>query len=253
MDDAFELAEYLPLSFKTESEQKYIQFLWEAFESNYENKKYQFAFLAYHMLTMSFVYFNIWQIKQHRKADFEKAIIGFTSRDLDGLVHKDDTDDKKRWAVSPFNFSKTQERSIVRILALIGCDKSKIGSYAKLIEDRNNAAHPNGNIYYSEQNTLDLKIQETLRVVDEIQTHSRSVIEECYQNFLLASNDADERECADVTDQIREVLIHQNYLSQKDIEICLGFDLDGIAGRPDIESIRMLHEVLKSEYGSDDE
>ena len=25
--------------------------------------KYQFAFLAYHMLTMSFVYFNIWQIK----------------------------------------------------------------------------------------------------------------------------------------------------------------------------------------------
>lgn len=130
MEEAVELGNYLPLSFKTESEQKYIQFLWEAFESNYENKKYQFAFLAYHMLTMSFVYFNIWQIKQHRKDDFEKAIIGFTSRDLEGLVHKDDTDDTKRWAVSPFNFSKTQERSIVRILALIGCDKSKIGIIA---------------------------------------------------------------------------------------------------------------------------
>ena len=37
--------------------------LWDAFEMNYTNGKYQFAFLAYHMLTMSFVYFNIWQIK----------------------------------------------------------------------------------------------------------------------------------------------------------------------------------------------
>lgn len=48
------------------------------------------------MLTMSFVYFNIWQIKQYRKDDFEKATIGFSSRDLEGLVHKDDADDKKK-------------------------------------------------------------------------------------------------------------------------------------------------------------
>ena len=43
MEGAAELTNYLPLSFKTRSEQDYI------------------AFLAYHMLTMSFVYFNIWQ------------------------------------------------------------------------------------------------------------------------------------------------------------------------------------------------
>ena len=62
MEEALELGNYLPLSFKTRSEQDYLRFLWEAFESNYENERYQFAFLAYHMLTMSFVYFNIWQI-----------------------------------------------------------------------------------------------------------------------------------------------------------------------------------------------
>jgi hypothetical protein len=64
MEEAAELANYLPLSFKTPKEQEYIEFLWEAFETNYTHGKYQFAFLAYHMLTMSFVYFNIWQIKQ---------------------------------------------------------------------------------------------------------------------------------------------------------------------------------------------
>lgn len=36
-----------------------------------------FAFLAYHMLTMSFVYFNIWQIKQTEPKDFARGLIGF--------------------------------------------------------------------------------------------------------------------------------------------------------------------------------
>ena len=82
MEEALELANYLPLSFKSEKEQEYIRFLWDAFETNYTHKKFQFAFLAYHMLTMSFVYFNIWQIKQTEPSDFEKGLIGF-SKDVE--------------------------------------------------------------------------------------------------------------------------------------------------------------------------
>ena len=72
-----ELANYLPLSFKTPKEQETIEFLWDAFESNTPHGKYQFAFLAYHMLTMSFVYFNVWQIKQTEPKDFTMGLIGF--------------------------------------------------------------------------------------------------------------------------------------------------------------------------------
>ena len=54
MAEAAELANYLPLSFKTPKEQEYIEFLWDAFETNYKHGKYQFAFLAYHMLTMNY-------------------------------------------------------------------------------------------------------------------------------------------------------------------------------------------------------
>jgi hypothetical protein len=54
MEDALELSTYLPLSYISPKEQEYIAFLWDAFETNYEHEKYQFAFLAYHMLTMSF-------------------------------------------------------------------------------------------------------------------------------------------------------------------------------------------------------
>ena len=85
------------------------------------------------MLTMSCVYFNIWQIKQTRPADFEKGLIGF-ARDEKKLLE----------ATSPFVFSAVNEKTILRFLKLIACDNSKISAYAKLVDDRNDTAHPNG-------------------------------------------------------------------------------------------------------------
>lgn len=239
MEEATELADYLPISFKTPKEQEYIEFLWDAFETNHSHGKYQFAFLAYHMLTMSFVYFNIWQIKQTEPDDFKKGLIGFAKNEKALLE-----------ATSPFSFSIVPERTMLRFLKLIACDNGKIGTYAKLVDDRNDSAHPNGNIFYSEPSALDLKIREILRVVNEIQTHSKPVIEHCYREFLLQSHDPDAREYADDTDQIREVLIHENYLSQKDIDICLAFDLASLAQQPEINGIRALHKMLQSEYGA---
>jgi hypothetical protein len=144
----------LPLSYKSPKEQEYITFLWDAFETNYKYAKYQFAFLAYHMLTMSFVYFNIWQIKQAWPDDFAKGLIGF-ARDENNLLT----------ATSPFVFSSVNERTILRFLKLIACDNAKIGTYAKLVDDRNETAHPNGNIFFSTQGALDTKITEILRIV----------------------------------------------------------------------------------------
>ena len=243
MEEAAELGNYLPLSFKTPKEQEYIEFLWDAFETNYTHRKYQFAFLAYHMLTMSFVYFNIWQIRQARPEDFEKGLIGF-GKDIEKSL---------LGATSPFVFSTVKESSILRLFKLIACDNGKIGTYAKLVNDRNETAHPNGNIFFSTQSALDSKIVEILRVVDEIQTHSRPVIEHAYREFLLQNHDPEEREYSDAADQIREVLIHENYISQKDIDICLGFDVAGLVDQPEFENIRALHEALISEYGPDDD
>jgi hypothetical protein len=103
-------------------------------------------------------------------------------------------------ATSPFVFSTVNERSILRFLKLIACDNGKIGTYAKLVDDRNDSAHPNGNIFYSEQSALDLKIREILRVVDEIQTHSAPIIQRCYSRFLAEGNDPETREYSDDAD-----------------------------------------------------
>jgi hypothetical protein len=242
MDDAAELANYLPHSFKTPKEQEYIEFLWDAFETNYTHGKYQFAFLAYHMLTMSFIYFNIWQIKQTKPGDFEKGLIGFGKDVEKGLLA----------ATSPFAFSVVPERTMLRFLKLIACDNSKIGTYAKLVDDRNDSAHPNGNIFYSTEAALDVKITEILRVVAEIQTHSKSVIEHCYSEFLVQSSDAEDREYPDAIDQIREVLIHDNYLSQMDIGICVAFSVESLADHPRIEGIREMHKAFVEIYEAND-
>lgn len=113
-----------------------------------------------------------------------------------------------------------------------------------MADDRNESSHPNGNIFYSTEAALDVKITEILRVVDEIQAHSKLVIEQCYRQFLAQNHDPEEREYPDAADQIREVLIHGNYLSQKDIEICLDFDVESLADRSGIERMRELHAAL---------
>jgi len=243
MEEALELGNYLPLSFKSSSEQEYIAFLWNAFETNYMHNKYQFAFLAYHMFTMSFVYFNIWQIRQARPDDFAKGLIWpFPKRRKKNLLA----------ATSPFVLSSVNERTVLRFLKLIACDNSKIGTYVKLVDDRNETAHSNGHIFFSTQAALEAKITEILRVVAGIQIHSIPIIENCYRDFLLQNNDPEEREYPDASDQIREMLIHENYLSQEDIEICIDFDMASLADHPQYENMRELHDCLKVTYGSED-
>lgn len=238
MDDALILADYLPMSFRDPGEQEYISFLWEAFEASYGNGKFQFAFLAYHMLMMSFVYFNIWQIKQTRPDDFEKALVGF-ARDEGSLVG----------ATSPFSFSVVNERTVLRFLKLIACDNSQIGTYAKLVDVRNDTAHPNGNIFFKTQTEIDLQIRQVIRAVEEIQAYSRPVISRCYQGFLLQSHNSEEREYLDTEDQIREVLIHANYMSRKDVEICANFDISALED-DNRDAIEALHSTLLGSYGS---
>ena len=239
MEDAFELAYHLPVSCKAPNEQEYIAFLWDAFKANYEAEKYQFSFLAYHMLTMSFVYVNIWQIKEAWPDDFKKGLIGF-SRDENDLLD----------AASPFVFSKVNERTVPRFLRLIGCDDGKIDSFRDFVKTRNDIAHAQGSIVLGTQAALDARIGEILRAVDDIQTRCKPVIERCYREFLLQSRDPEKREYTEVSDQIHEVLIKGNYISEKDVEICSEFDIAALRKRAGFNQIGILHQSLCEAYGT---
>lgn len=241
IEDAQVIFDYLPISFRNESEQEYINFLWETFVTNYEAGKYPFAFLAYHMLFMSFVYFEIWQIKQNNSYDFEKAMIGF-NKDMENELMK---------ASTPFMLWRVNESSVFRFLKLIGMSNSEIGQCAKLVGERNDAAHSNGNIYLKGQRDLDQKIDEILRSVEVIQTHSEKAIKSFYENFLVASIDPENREFIDEEDQIREILVYGNYLSKRDIQTLQKCKTDSI---PDENgTVANLVSKLKEMYPYEEE
>lgn len=244
MDEALELGSYLPVSFKTRSEQEYVAFLWDAFQSNYISEKYEFASLAFHLLYMSFVSFSIWQIRLVREQDFKNALVGFQSESEIKLLDAD----------TPFKFyEKLKESQIFRFLKLIGCTNEHVGEFAKFVKRRNRIAHPSGTVFFNDRASIDKEITEMMLEVANIQHHMQPIILEVYSRFLMDSADIDEREYSVPEQEIEANLIHRHYISQKDIEVCLSFDLASIADRADIESICTLHEVLNSKYGLDDE
>ena len=238
MAESFEILNYLPARFKNRNEQEYIDFLWDSYESNYQNEKYQFSFIAYHMLFMSFVYFNIWQIKTIRNEDFEKIKLGFS-------------DDFGK-ATNPFMFSTEGESRVFDLLKYLCAShtdvKSLIGQYKRLVRERNDVAHANGNIPFRTASYLETRINDIIRYAGEIQNYSKPIIEECFENFLIESQDEEERQYFDINEQINEVLIHEHYLSQKDIEFCLNFDITKLTEQPNYEEIEKIFEHLKTEY-----
>ena len=240
MANANDILPYLPNSYKTSDEQDYIYFLWESYESNYNNGKYPFAFIAFHMLYMSFVYFEVWQIKENRRKDFEKAMVGFGIDIERNLLN----------ATSPFAFWEVGEKNFFRFLKLIECDNTKIGGYKKSVDDRNNSAHSNGKIFFNDIGIINKKIEDILTFVDEIQAHSKPIINEGFIVFLKASFDPDNREYYDDIDQIREILIHSNYLSQKDIEYLLTFDITELSAEPNYVEMQTLFNAFTTAYST---
>jgi hypothetical protein len=244
MDEALELGSYLPVSFKTRSEQEYVAFLWDAFQSNYTSGKYEFASLAFHLLYMSFVSFSIWQIRLAREQDFKNALIGFQSDSENMLLEAD----------SPFKFyERMKESQIFRFMKLIGCTNEHVGEFAKFVKRRNRIAHPSGTVFFNDLASIDNEISEMMQEVGNIQQHMRPIILEAYGRFLAGSADIDTREYALPEQEIVASLIHRNYVSQKDIEVCLGFDVTTLNAHPQYGGICELHEILKAMYRSEEE
>ena len=117
------------------------------------------------------------------------------------------------------------------------------------MDDRNGVAHANGNVFFSTQHEVDEQIRRVLKAVEEIHIHSRPIIYRCYEKFLLESHNPEEREYLLAEDQIREVLIHGNYMSRNDIKLCAKFDVS-VLPYDNKQTIENLHNTLREVYGT---
>lgn len=243
MDDALAILDYLPLSYRNKDEERYVGFLWESFATNYENGKYEFANLAFHLLYMSYICFAVWRIRAARRADFEKAMVGFQS-EVENKLFKAD---------SPFQFYEhLKESAIFRFIKLIGCGNEQVGEFAKFVKHRNRIAHPSGTTLFNDQQALDDHVAQVLTEVGNVQARMVPVLHELFSEFLCGdSNDPEKREAPDAQTEIETNLLHRHYLSQKDIEVCLIFDINTLADHENFPAISVLFDAFVQAYNTD--
>jgi len=230
MEEAYQIFSYLPLRYKSNEEDEYIQYLWKAFVNNYQNEQYQFAFMSYHMLFMCFVYFTIWKIKSIQPDDYSKVLLGFHTC--------------LETATSPFGFSEEQERKIMRIFRFWNITSQQLKTYKELIDDRNNIAHANGNIFYKDEQSIDEKISDMLKACEEIQAKTKDTIEQSYVNFLSDNYSLDDSPYSTVEEMLNEEYTQKFYISKKDISICCNYNIVKLSKRINYESIHNIHHDI---------
>jgi hypothetical protein len=103
-------------------------------------------------------------------------------------------------------------------------------------------------VFFNDQLSIDAEITEMIREVRNIQQHMRPIILDVYGRFLLDSCNIEEREYADPGQEIEAGLIHRSYVSEKDIEVCLTYDLSKHETEADFPAIEALHQRLRQQY-----
>jgi len=246
MEEAQRIFDYLPVN---PPDEEYIRFLWDAFESNYSNEKYQFSFIAFHMLFMCFVYYQIAKIYKI-DPDTCKNLMVFTGKVQD---HIEDYENKtlqgKDVTLAPLQkFSLENERTIMGLFLAIQCDREEIRQFKTIVDSRNKIAHSNGNIFYKTSLAVDTQISDIVSCIEKIQFKSKSIIDNFFKNFLLSSQDINDREFPDDESQISEIFISRNYISLADIEIAKLMDISTFSNEPGFVNIQTLTNNLKIKF-----
>lgn len=239
MEEAYQIFSYLPLRYRNDEEAEYVQYLWKAFENNYQNGQYQFAFMSYHMLFMCFVYFTIWKIKSIHPEDYDKIALGF-----------DECIEKSR---SPFGYSGESESKILLIFKFWGMNE-RVGEYKKLVKERNSIAHSNGNIFYKDQQSIDSKTTKIIKFCEEIQQKTKPTIEQSYKDFLSDNHSVEDSPYSTLEELLSDEFLSRHYISEKDMQLCCNCNISSLKTSADYQSIRNTHtdivELYKEEeYG----
>lgn len=100
-DELYKMLEYLPEEFLDESEEKYIDALILAAQTSYENGLYQFAYVQYHMLFMTAVYYVLLKVSALYPDEFEKALFYLLKDRLTGFPEFDKMEKNRGLQVAP--------------------------------------------------------------------------------------------------------------------------------------------------------
>ena len=251
-EDIYAFYDYLPVLYKNEDENEYLQTLFKGLELSYSNALYQFAYTQLHLIFMVCIYYMLLKINAITPKDIEDALF-YMIKDKDrvrAFYSENNTRDKKLYFGS---FAMIGESDVFLLLKIVGVDSDLLGELKKLVEGRNGYAHANGNITITSQSTMDDKISKYVNTLKRVQKLLNPFITKLYKNTLSEHGFFDPENrlgYSDDNDQIKEEFIKKYSLSSNDLNICRKFDISKISKLDGYDNIKSLHIILCNFYKS---
>lgn len=246
-DCIYDIWDYIPALFKDDKEKNYIDSLWLAFNTSFENKLYQFAYIQYHMLFMSALYFTALKISWLHKEEFEKVIYYLSKGDAGSFYTSNNT---RNGEIFFGSFALISESDFFLILKIIGMDDNMLGRLRKLVETRNKYAHANGNMMITSEDEFIKQIKAYNSELEKIFKFLENDISNLYEKNLTDADfyDPEVRSYIDTDEQIVEGFIRVNLLSPTEINWLRKKDINLYKKHDGFKEIKDLHYALCHYY-----
>lgn len=171
MDGPLEILNYLPITFPDvediKSCREYIDYLYGVYVKTQEGGFYQFSYLAYHMLFMSYIYKVIWMMHKLNMltSQFEerrRQIIESASK--------------------PFDLSEISEKELISALKPLGFHSNRIKDVEQFVDRRDNCAHASGFVQYTESK-IEQYINDEFEFIKEVDVKLKTILKNSFVNL----------------------------------------------------------------------
>lgn len=209
MEDYLEkILEFLPETFFDKDSDDFIKYLSDAFIENSMNEKYQFAFTAFHMLNMVFIYKTKWFLFKQGNTIICTVLENFKNNKSNNIDEFNTLFD-----LSLFG----EKKSLEEVLKSLKFHLNDIGISKNHVDVRNNCSHASGRIYYDSQKKIEHFIEEELFIIERIHLKTLEMLESLINKFINEKWNK-----AFILQDIKN-LFNENYFSKKDLLAILNF------------------------------
>lgn len=241
------ILEYLPQEYSDKTEKQYIDALILATRTSYENGLYQFAYIQYHMLFMTVVYYTLLQLSFVHKIELEKGLYYLLKDRYPEFWKESNTKNGKLYFGS---FAIINESDVFMLLRAVGLENDFLGELKELVKQRNNYAHANGQLLLTSDdlflNAISNYNKKSEKVVNLLKKDLVAFYKKCicekdfYDPEIRASLDPDE--------QIEQVFIKKYSLSQTELNWLRKIPLSVFDNMDGADEIKTLHCALIHYY-----
>lgn len=238
---------YLPEMFKDDSEERYLQSLLLAVQTSIENDLYQFAYIQYHMLFMTAVYYILLKVSVLLPDELNKALYYLLKDRYADFKKPSNTKSGRLYFGS---FAIINESDVFMLLRVIGLENDLLGELQKLVVERNQYAHANGQLQLTSDELLMEKIDTYNKRIEQVFDLLKPLLIDLYKDTITQKDvyDPDIRAYIDPDEQMKEEFVRMYSLSRVEINWLRKINTSDFEDCDGYEYIKDLHIALKHYY-----